>query len=359
MSYTTDKIRNIVLLGHGSNGKTSLAESMLFGTGAIDRLGKVNDGNTVSDYDAEEIKRKISVSLSSMFVEYNNCKINVLDTPGYFDFAGEAMEALRVADGGIIVCGSKDGLTVGAEKAWKYLSDRKLPRAIYVSRIDEENGDYEAVYGAFREKYGTSVCPLIAPIKNDAGKVIGIVDLVYRKGYTIEGGKGKEIAIPESMNDELEELYNAVNESVAETSEELMEKFFEGEEFTTEEVVTGLKTGFKELTLFPVFCGCSITGLGTKSLLDAIVNLFPCPADGITEESTDGDEIAANGADPACAFVYKTVSDQYGKFSFFKVLAGTMTADMVVTNARTGTTEKLGHLYKMPGTKSIEVKEIC
>ena len=359
MSYTTDKVRNIALLGHGSNGKTSLAESMLFMTGAIDRLGKVTDGNTVSDYDAEEVKRGISVSLSTMFVDHKDCKINILDTPGYFDFAGEVLEALRVADSGIIVCSSKDGLTVGAEKAWKYLADRKMPRAVYVSRIDEEHGDYEAVYGAFRDKYGTSVCPLIAPIKDDAGKVIGVVDLVYRKAYAVENGKVKDIPIPDGMHDELEDLYTAVNESVAETSEELMEKYFSGEEFTTEEIITGLKTGVRELTLFPVFCGCSVSGLGTKALLNGIVNLFPAPGTVRTETTEDGEEIAADPAAPVSALVYKTVSDQYGKFSFFKVLSGTLTADATVQNARTGTTEKLSHLYKMQGKKSVEVKELC
>ena len=226
MTYATDKIRNIALLGHGSNGKTSLAESMLFLTGQTDRLGRIVDGNTVGDSEAEEIKRQISISLATMYSEYRGCKINILDTPGFFDFAGEVAESLRVADAGIIVCAAKDGITVGLEKAWKYLDSQKLPRAFYVSKIDEENGDYEAVYSALREKYGTSVCPMIAPIKNDAGKVEGLIDLINRKAFTVEGGKTKEIPIPDSMKSELDTLYTAVNESVAETSEELMEKYF-------------------------------------------------------------------------------------------------------------------------------------
>jgi elongation factor G len=358
MTYATDKIRNIALLGHGSNGKTSLAESMLFLTGQIDRLGKIVDGNTVGDSEAEEIKRQITISLATMYSEYRDCKINILDAPGYFDFAGEAAEALRVADAGIIVCGAKDGITVGFEKSWKYLENLKLPRAVYVSKIDEENGNYEAVYGALREKYGTSVCPMIAPIKNASGKVEGLIDLINRKAFTVESGKAKEIPIPDGMKSDIETLYTAVNESVAETNEELMEKYFSGEEFTVEEVITGLKTGVKDRTLCPVFCGCAISGLGTLPLLDAVINLFPSPIEGRKETAAEGAEIKTDPNGPTCAIVYKTVSDQYGKFSFFKVLSGKVAADMSLVNPRTGSMEKIGHIYKMQGKKSVEVKEV-
>jgi len=239
MPYTTENIRNVAILGHGSSGKTCLAENMLYLTGVTDRPGKINDGNTVSDSDSEEIKRQISIYLASVYTEYKDCKINILDTPGYFDFAGEVVEALRVAEAGIIVCSAKDGITVGFEKGWSFLSAAKLPKAVYVSKIDEENGDYDAVLASLRERYGTSICPLIAPIKSASGKIEGIVDIVNRKAYAIEGGKSKEIPVPDSMSAELDELYNAINESVAETSEELMDKFFEGEEFTYEEKIEG------------------------------------------------------------------------------------------------------------------------
>ena len=358
MAIGTDKIRNIALLGHGASGKTSLAESMLFMTGVTDRLGKIVDGNTVSDSDPEEIKRQISISLATLNIEHNGCRINVLDTPGFFDFAGEVYEALRVADGGIIVCGAKDGITVGLEKSWKYLNEKKLPRAIFVSKIDEENGDFEAVYGAIREKYGTSVCPMIAPIKNDAGKVEGVIDLVKRVAYKLEGGKRVEIPIPDSMSAELEDLYVAVNESVAETDEELMEKYFEGEEFTLEEKVRGLKAGVRDMTLFPVFCGVPLTGLGTPLLLDAVVNLFPSPNEGSVEIAEDGAEIECVDSGVPSVLVYKTVSDQYGKFSLFKVVSGKITPDVTLVNVRTGTSEKMSHIYKMQGKKSVEVKEL-
>jgi len=346
-------------LGHGGNGKTSLAESILYLKGATDRLGKIADGNTVGDYDAEEVRRKISISLSTMNVEHEKHKINILDTPGYFDFAGEVSEALRVADSGIIVCAAKGGVSVGTEKAWKALDDAKKPRFFYISKVDEENGDYKAVYDQLHTKYGSSICPCIAPIKDASGNVTGIYDLIVRKAFTMQKGKRVEIPVPAVMKDEIAELSAAVYESVAETSEEAMDKFFSGEEFTVEEVIKGLRIGVKELTLFPVFCGCALTGIGTEALLDAIVRLLPSPKDGKIEIAEDGKtEIAADCAGSACAIVYKTLSDQYGKFSFFKVVLGKVTADMTLINPRTGTSEKMGHIYVMQGKKSIEVKEI-
>ena len=357
MPLTTEGIRNIAILGHGSSGKTCLAESMLFLSGGIDRLGKIADGNTVSDSDPEETKRQISIYLSTMFAEYNGCKINILDAPGYFDFAGETAEALRVADAGIVVCSAKDGISVGFEKGWSNLTASKLPRAVYVSKVDEENGDFDAVFAALRDKYGTAVCPLCAPVKGSSGKVEGVVDIISRKAYAVDGGKQKEIPVPDSMKSWLEELCTALNECVAETSEELMDKYFSGEEFTPEEMIQGLRAGFKDLALVPVFCGCSLTGLGTLPLLDAIVNIFPSPME--RSDTTEDDEsIAADPNGSVCAVVYKTLSDQYGKFSIFKVLSGKLTADMQLTNTRTGTVEKMGHIYKMQGKKSTEVREI-
>ncbi|MCL2366134.1 MAG: elongation factor G [Oscillospiraceae bacterium] len=357
MPYTTEGIRNIAVLGHGGSGKTSLVESILFLTGGTDRLGKVSDGNTVGDSDSEEIKRQITIYLATTFAEYKNCKINIFDTPGYFDFAGETAEALRVADAGILLCTAKDGISVGFEKGWSALTANKLPKAIYISKIDEENGDYDAVLTSLRDKYGTAICPVVAPVKDASGKVTGVVDIVSRKAFAIEGGKQKEIPIPESMSDELEELYNAVNESVAETSEALMDKFFDGQEFTDEEKIGGLKTGIKDMTLIPVFCGCATSGLGTLVMLDEIVNLFPCPSDR-ADQTEDGADLAIDPKGTTCAIVYKTLSDQYGKFSLFKVLSGKITSDMQLVNTRTGTVEKMGHISKMQGKKNLETKEI-
>ncbi|MCL2539709.1 MAG: elongation factor G, partial [Oscillospiraceae bacterium] len=355
MPYTTENIRNIAILGHGSSGKTSLAESMLFLTGSTDRLGKVSDGNTVGDSDSEETKRQITIYLSTLFTEHKGCKINILDTPGFFDFAGEVLEALRVANAGIVTCTAKDGISVGFEKGWSVLSANKLPRAAYVSKIDEENGDFDAVLASLRDRYGTSVCPLTIPVKNASGKIEGVYDLVYRKAYAFEGGKQKEIPVPENMNDELEELYEAFNESIAETCEELMEKY--GEEYTTEDIIKGVKIGLKDLTLFPVFCGCATTGLGTIPLLDAIADFFPSPLDR-AELTEDGNELVVDPGGTTCAIVYKTLSDQYGKFSIFKVISGKVTSDMQLVNTRTGTTEKMNNIFKMQGKKNLETKEI-
>jgi len=359
MGYTTDKIRNVCLLGHGSTGKTSLAESMLFLTGASDRLGRVSDGNTVGDYDAEEIKRQISISAATLFTEYKGHKINIIDTPGYFDFAGEVSQAVRVADAGIIVCSAKGGVGVGAEKAWKALS--KHPKLFYISKIDEENGDFNATFQALREKFGHTLSPLVFPIVKD-GRVQGIIDVVLRKAYTIEKGKSIETAIPPDMQSTLDEMYTVLVENVAETSEELMEKFFAEEPFTDEEIIRGLKQGIRDLSLVPVVCGSGFTGLGTELLLDTVINLFPSPAD-ITPElgiNAAGEQVSipCDRSAPTCMLIYKTTSDQYGKFSFFKVLSGTVDTDMVLINPRSGSSEKMGHIYMMQGKKSTEVKQI-
>ena len=358
MPYTTKDIRNVAFLGHGGSGKTSLVESILFLTGQTDRLGKISDGNTVGDSDTEEIRRQISIYLSTTFTEYNNHKINLLDTPGYFDFVGETLEALRVAEAGIIACSAKDGITVGFEKAWGYLKAAKLPKAIYISKLDEENGDFRKVLDEIRGRYGSNICPLFLPIQNASGKVEGIVDVVNRKAYSVEGGKQKEIPVPESMTSAVDDEFNAISEVVAEGStEELMEKYLETMEFTKEELIEGLKVGIKDQLLIPVFCGCATTGLGTLPLLDAINNLFPSPLDRV-DSTEDDKELKLDPNGPTCAIVYKTLSDQYGKFSIFKVLSGKVTSDMQLTNTRTDSVERIGSLSKMQGKKTIDTKEV-
>ena len=349
MSYATKDIRNIALLGHGGNGKSTLAESMLYLTGAIDRLGSTAAGNSVSDYDAEEIRRHISISASTMYVEYQKTKINIIDTPGYFDFAGEVAQALRVADTGIICVSAKDGLNVGAEKAWKSLTDAKLPRAIYISKLDEEHADYFATLEQLRDKFGPSVSPMAAPIV-EGGKPTGIVDIIARKAYKYDGGKRSEIPVPASMADRVEELYNEIAENAAGTSEELMEKYLETMELSADEIYGALSTGIADGEIVPVFCGSAVTGMGTTVLLDAIRNFFPAPME-------LGKPVDAAGATKA--IVYKTISDQFGKFSLFKVISGKVTPDMTLTNARSGAQEKLGHIYYMQGKKNVEVQELC
>jgi elongation factor G len=362
---TAKDIRNICLLGHGGNGKTSLTESMLFLTGASDRLGRVVDGNTVCDYDQEEIKRKISISLSVAPVSYKDFKINVLDTPGYFDFSGEALEALRVADAGVIVCSAKEGVTVGAEKAWRYLQERNMPRAIYISKIDEDGADFNGALEALRAKFGISVCPVIIPMWDENKKVSALLDIPAKKAYQInDKGQRVEIPIPADKTDVVEEFYQQLCESVAETSEEKMEKFFGGEPFTESEVFEGLHDGVRDLTLCPVVCGSAVTGLGTLALLDTVVTkMFPNPLEipsrkGVNDAGESVEIDVSETGDPF-AFVFKTSADQYGRYSYFKVISGKMTPDMTVVDARTGESMKLGHLYTMRGKKATEVKEVC
>ena len=239
MSYSVQNIRNVCLLGHSGNGKTALAESLLYMTGATDRMGHGMDGNTICDYDAEEIKRKISISTAIAPLEYKGCRINVLDTPGAFDFSGAVMEALRAADAAIIVCSAKDGISVGLEKAWKYCEERNMPRFLYISKTDEDNADYNAAFETLRERFGKNVAPVVAPIWDEDKKVIGIIDVLNKRAYDIENGKRHEIPVPENKLEVLDELYNSLVESVAETSEEFMDRFFNGEEFTYAEMIQG------------------------------------------------------------------------------------------------------------------------
>ncbi len=344
----SDKIRNICLLGHGSTGKTSLAESILYLTGMTDRLGKVVEGNSTCDYDAEEVKRQISISTSTVYANYNKIKINILDTPGFFDFAGEVQEALRVADAGIICVTAKDGLNVGTEKAWKSLTQAGKPRAIYISKTDEEHADYDRTFNQLRERFGNSVTALAMPVV-EGEKVTGIIDVITKKAYRIEKGKRTEIPVPDAEAARLNELNEELVENAAGTSEELMEKYLDTMELSLDEVYGALNVGIQDGDICPVFCGSAMSGLGTTVLLDAIVNYFPGPRE-------EGKELDPDA--PAKAIIYKTISDQFGKFSLFKVLAGKVTPDMTLVNARSGANEKLGHIYVMQGKKNTEVQVI-
>lgn len=361
MAYPIEKIRNVCLLGHGGDGKTSLLESLLYRTGGTDRLGKVADGTTVSDYDPEEIKRQISIQASLAPVEYDGHVLNFIDTPGFFDFDGEVAQAMRVADCGVIVVTAKSGCAVGTEKAFKRLSKAGLPRFFYISKIDEENADYEKAYNSLRDAFGISVTPFIIPLI-EGGKPTGVINLVNKKAFKAEGNKTVEVPVPAEQESQIEELRAALIESVAETSEALMEKFFEGEEFTKEELVEGLRTGIHDGTLAPVVCGSAFTGVGTMQLLYTLVNFAPNPAEVRTEKGTDADgnavELKYDPNGKPVAFVFKTVADQYGRFSYFKVISGKVTADMVLQNTNTETQEKMGHIYIVKGKKNIEVKEI-
>ena len=360
--YTANSIRNVCLLGHSGSGKSALAESLLYMTGVIDRIGKNADGNTVCDFDPEEIRRNISISSALVPLDYKNCRINILDTPGGFDFAGAVVEALRAADAAIIVCSAKDGITVGFEKAWKYCQDRNMPCFIYISKVDEDNSDYNATFEALRERYGNGVAPLVVPIWDSSKKVTGIIDVLNKRAYEMKSLKRVEIDVPDGKEEVITEFNDALKESVAETSEEFMDKFFGGEDFTYAEMVQGIHKGLLDRSMFPVLCGSGVTCLGSLMLMDKIVELLPNPLEGnyhkaTTADGTEEEFIVSPGGVPA-AFVFKTVSDQYGKYSFVKVLSGEITSDTTLVNARTGETEKLGRLYTMCGKKATEVKAL-
>ena len=362
MRYSVQNIRNVCLLGHGGSGKTALAESLLYMTGAIDRMGRAADGNTVCDYDPEEVKRQISISLAVAPVEFKGCKINILDTPGGFDFSGEVMEALRAADAAIIVCSAKDGISVGLEKAWKYCEERNMPRFIYISKTDEENSDYNATFDALRAKYGNKIAPLVVPIWDETKHIIGIIDVLNKRAYEMKDGQRVEIEIPEGKDEVVAQFNDALKESVAETSEEFMDKFFSGEDFTYAEMIQGLRQGVRELSLFPVLCGSAINTMGSLMLMDYIAELLPTPMEGNYHKATrpdgESEEFVVSPGGVPTAFVFKTVSDQYGKYSYVKVLSGVLTSDLSLVNSRTGNTEKLGRLYQMRGKKAEEVKEL-
>ncbi|MDY4490144.1 MAG: elongation factor G [Candidatus Faecousia sp.] len=361
--YTVNAIRNVCLLGHSGSGKSALAESLLYMTGAIDRIGKNADGNTVCDYDPEEIRRHISISTSVVPLEYKNTKINLLDTPGGFDFSGAVMEALRAADAAILVCSAKDGITVGFEKAWKYCEERDMPRFIYISKVDEDNSDYNATFNALREKYGNKIAPVVVPIWDASKKVTGIIDVLNKRAYEMKNLKRVEIAVPDDKVSVIEEFNDALKEAVAETDEELMDRFFEGDDFTYAEMINGLHQGVAELSLFPVLCGSGVTCLGSLMLMDHIISLLPNPEQGNYHKATTADgkteEFVVSAGGVPAAFVWKTVSDQYGKYSYIKVLSGEITSDTTLVNARTGETEKLGRLYTMCGKKNTEVKVLA
>ena len=358
--FTANSIRNICLLGHSGSGKTALAESLLYMTGVIDRMGKNADGNTVCDFDPEEIRRNISISTAVVPLEYHNTKINLLDAPGGVDFSGAVMEALRAADAAILVCSAKDGITVGFEKAWKYCEERNMPRFIYISKVDEDHSDYNATFDALRAKYGNKVAPVVVPIWDANKKVTGIIDVLNKRAYEMQNLKRVEIEVPEDKVSVIEEFNDALKESVAETSEEFMDKFFGGEDFTYAEMIKGLHKGVVDHTLYPVLCGSGVTCLGSLMLMDHIIELLPNPVEGNYHKATlaDGttEEFVVSPGGVPSAFVWKTVSDQYGKYSFIKVLSGEITSDTTLVNARTGETEKLGRLYSVCGKKNTEVK---
>ncbi len=357
--YPMENIRNLCLVSGGHAGKTTLGEVCLHMAGASDRWGKVTDGNTVSDFDPEEIKRTISINTALLPFEWNGCKINLIDTPGYFDFAGEAMEGIRVADAALIPVSGKSGVSVGTEKAWHYAQDRGIPSIIFINKMDDENAHYTEVVQQLRDSFGTAVMPFVAPIKEN-GKLTGFVDLVHQKAKNGTGTELKDCDMPPGLEDGTEKFMDMIKETIAVTEDSLMEKYFAGEEFTQEEISKAVKNGVRSGAIVPVFCGSALLGGGVSLLLDAIVKYMPAPAETVmgtapgTEEPV---ELKADGS--LSALIFKTVADPYvGKLSYFRVFSGTMKPDTQVLNATSGETEKIGRLYLVRGKKQVEVPQV-
>ena len=358
-NYSADKIRNIALFGHVGSGKTTLAEAILFYTKAINRQGRINDGNTTLDYDPEEIKRQMSVGLSVACCEYKGSKINIIDTPGDFDFLGEEMSGIRIADSGVIMISAKGGTSVGSEKAIRLLNGKKVPFLFFMNRMDEPNADFDSVAERMMERYGPSVIPLSFPIMED-GKMTGIVDVMNRKAFSIDKATGKfvEFPLPEQYNARVDELQEKVNEVVAEADDELMEKFFAGEKFTEDEFRHGVHAGFREGKLHPIYCGSAYMNWGVDFLLNCISKDTPPAGKKPALEATlpDGSTqmVSCSIDDPLAAFCFKTISDPFvGKISIFKVNAGTLRANSTVYNATKGKDERIGGLFFLKGKEQI------
>ena len=359
---TTKNIRNVVLLGHGGSGKTSIAEAALYLTKGTDRLGKTTAGNTVCDYDPEEIKRGFSLTLSLAPVMWETSKINFIDTPGFFDFSGEVDAAVRVADAAVIALDGKAGVEVGAEIAWDKAQEAKIPCAFFVNKCDDPDADFEKVFNELHEKFGAAVCPLLVPVKN--GKDVKFLNLISREAYTFDAS-GKRTNAPFNSDDEdiAAGYTDTLKEALAQTSEELLDKIFETAEITQEEAVEALHQGIIDGSIVPVFSGCATNLWGITFLLDTIHDSFPRPTAKKVEQIIDGDSFKDKPieTDGECSlFVFKTIADPFvGKMTFFKVMSGTLTNDLTMKNVTSGTTEKMAHIYTMRGKKQTEVTSLC
>ena len=361
--YRTDEIRNVVLLGHGGCGKTSLAEAMAYVSGAVNRMGKVTDGNTISDFDKEEQKREFSISTALIPIEWEKAKINVLDAPGYFDFVGEVEEAVSAADAAVIVVSGKAGVEVGTEKAWELCDKYSLPRMIYVTEMDVDDASFRQVVEDLTEKYGKVIAPHFSPIREDE-KLTGYVNIIKNAGRRYTGiGKREECEIPDYCMEYVESYREKLLEAVAETSEEFMERYFAGEEFSVEEIRAAMRTEVMDGSIVPVAMGSNIQAQGVANLLSDIVRFFPSPdwreCAGVNLKTNEIYEANYDFAKAKSAYVFKTMVDPFiGKYSFVKVCSGVLKGEDVLYNTSSESDEKLGKIYTMIGNKPVEVSEL-
>lgn len=363
--YETGQIRNVVFLGHGGAGKTTLVEAMAYATGVITRQGKVTDGNTISDFDKEEIRRKISINSSIIPLEWENLKINILDTPGYFDFAGQAYEAISVADAAVIVINGKAGLEPGAMRAFDICEKRRIPRLFFVTGMDDLNADYGKIIEQLKVQYGKRIAPFHLPLY-DKGSFNGFVNVVKMGGRRFNtDGTYEDYPIPKEVNEDLSQCREMILEAVAETDDVLMDKFFNGEEFTQEEISLALRKSVIDTTIVPVQMGSGINTYGTNMLLQSIEKYFPSPDKSLVfkegKNITTGELVLADKDEskPVSAYVFKTIMDPYiGKYSLVKVCTGTLNSFETIYNQTKEVYEKLNKLYVIRGKNVIEVDKL-
>lgn len=360
--YTTEKIRNVVLLGHGGSGKTSLVESMAYLSGITSRMGKVEDGNTVSDFGKEEQKRKISISTSIIPIEWEGTKINIIDTPGYFDFIGEVEEGISAADAAIIVVSGKAGVEAGTEQAWELCEKYKLPRMIYVTGMDADNASFKNVVEKLTQMYGKKIAPFHFPIRENE-KFVGYVNVISENANRWQDKEVIDCEIPEYSKENLALYKDTLMEAVAETSEEFMERYFSGETFTENEIRSALRVNINDGSIVPISMGSNILSQGTYTLLDDIVKYLPSPESkqiaGFNMKTNEVFEANYDFSKAKSAYVFKTIADVYiGKYSLIKVCSGVFKSDDVIYNKDKDIEEKVNKLYVLQGSKAIEVSEL-
>ena len=360
--YTTDKIRNVVLLGHSGAGKTALAESMAYLAGITSRMGKAEDKNTISDYGKEEQKRLISISTSVIPMEWEGAKINILDTPGMFDFVGEAEEAASAADAAIIVVSGKAGVEVGTERAWDLCEKYKLPRMFYVTDMDVDNASFKNVVDSLTEKYGKKIAPLHFPIRENE-KFVGYINIISQKAQKWQGKEVVDMDMPDYSKEYLDMYKDSLMEAVAETSEDMMDRYFAGETFSEDEIRAALRISVNTCDIFPISMGSNILCQGTYALMDDIVKLMPSPLNkkvaGISLKNNEIFQADYDFSKAKSAYIWKTIVDPFiGKYSLIKVMSGVLKADDMIYNKDKDIEEKVSKLYIMTGGKASEIKEL-
>ena len=364
--YRVDQLRNVAIISHGGAGKTTLAEAMLFLGGAVDRFGKVDDGTSTMDYDPDEVKRKISINASVAPVEWNGHKINLIDTPGYSDFVGEVVGALRIADAGMVLVDAVSGVEVGTELTWRHADERSLPRMVVINRMDRENANFDKALGSIREVFGNHAVAAQLPI-GEGDKFRGVADIIHMKAFIWSDASGKNVAespIPDELADAAQELREKLIEYAAESDEELLNKYLEGEELTQEEFERGLAAGVADGSVVPVFCASGLRMVGVTPLMDSIVALLPSPvahgaAMGHLPDSEDQIERRPDEAEPFSALVFKTMADPYvGKITMFRVYSGIVKSDSQVYNASKDRVERFGQVFLIKGKQQIAVAQV-